>query len=272
MRFLLGGRHGDFKFLPPSSYAPCYEALLPKEKMKVEPVKEYKRDVDGVRDLLGTAHLLSQASFIPTPVETSQVKQDACIVSTLKKQQRSLLVHFHEMTCESKANFRENSIMVTIIIGLISAIGQLFSQGWDPDRLFPYFFSLFFSLFLCSLKHSALKKKLSLWNKSLTRLNTQLFYWPPPPTQVVMPLHLEKVRDKLAENIHELWGMNKIELGWSYGKVRSACIQVVKKNKIKNPHWHPWTFFWPCLWREKHHGRLFVCLFFCFLILKMFEL
>lgn len=74
VRFLLGGRHGDFKFLPPLGYAPCYEALLPKEKMKVEPVKEYKRDVAGVRDLLGTAQLLSQASFIPTPVETSQVK------------------------------------------------------------------------------------------------------------------------------------------------------------------------------------------------------
>ncbi|XP_071354117.1 ryanodine receptor 3-like isoform X2 [Trachinotus anak] len=109
VRFLLGGRHGDFKFLPPSSYAPCYEALLPKEKMKVEPVKEYKRDADGVRDLLGTTQFMSQASFIPTPVETSQV---------------------------------------------------------------------------------------------------------------VMPPHLEKVRDKLAENIHELWGMNKIELGWSYGKIR----------------------------------------------------
>nr|XP_057946113.1 ryanodine receptor 3-like isoform X1 [Doryrhamphus excisus] len=109
VRFLLGGRHGDFKFLPPSSYAPCYEALLPKEKMRVEPVKEYKRDVDGVRDLLGTTLISSQASFIPTPVETSQI---------------------------------------------------------------------------------------------------------------VMPPHLEKVRDKLAENIHELWGMNKIELGWSYGKIR----------------------------------------------------
>uniref|UniRef100_A0A3B5LUF7 Uncharacterized protein n=1 Tax=Xiphophorus couchianus TaxID=32473 RepID=A0A3B5LUF7_9TELE len=109
VRFLFGGRHGDFKFLPPSSYAPCYEALLPKEKMKVEPVKEYKRDVEGVRDLLGTTQFTSQASFIPTPVETSQV---------------------------------------------------------------------------------------------------------------VMPPHLEKVRDKLAENIHELWGMNKIELGWTYGKIR----------------------------------------------------
>ena len=73
VRFLLGGRHGDFKFLPPSSYAPCCEALLPREKMRVEPVKEYKRDEEGVRDLLGTTQLLSQASFIPTPVETSQV-------------------------------------------------------------------------------------------------------------------------------------------------------------------------------------------------------
>uniref|UniRef100_A0A672KZ94 Ryanodine receptor 3 n=1 Tax=Sinocyclocheilus grahami TaxID=75366 RepID=A0A672KZ94_SINGR len=109
VRFLLGGRHGDFKFLPPSGYAPCYEALLPKEKMRVEPVKEYKRDADGVRDLLGNTHFMSQTSFIPKPVDTSQIG---------------------------------------------------------------------------------------------------------------MPPHLEKVRDRLAENIHELWGMNKIELGWCYGKIR----------------------------------------------------
>lgn len=38
--------------------------------------------------------------------------------------------------------------------------------------------------------------------------------------QIVLPPHLDNVRDKLAENIHELWGMNKIELGWTYGKVR----------------------------------------------------
>ncbi|XP_033847359.1 ryanodine receptor 3 [Periophthalmus magnuspinnatus] len=109
VRFLLGGRHGDFKFLPPAGYSPCYEALLPKEKMHVEPVKEYKRDHEGVRDLLGTTKFLSQASFIPTPVDT---------------------------------------------------------------------------------------------------------------TQVVLPPLLDNVRDKLAENIHELWAMNKIELGWTYGKVR----------------------------------------------------
>lgn len=36
---------------------------------------------------------------------------------------------------------------------------------------------------------------------------------------MVLPPHLEKIRDRLAENIHELWGMNKIELGWTFGKV-----------------------------------------------------
>lgn len=62
-----------------------------------------------------------------------------------------------------------------------------------------------------------------------------------------MPAHLEKVRDKLAENIHELWGMNKIELGWSYGKVRKRGLSLyldkvstgcreLKKTKTKSTH------------------------------------
>lgn len=43
---------------------------------------------------------------------------------------------------------------------------------------------------------------------------------------MVLPPHLEKIRDRLAENIHELWGMNKIELGWTFGKV---CVPVVRQ-------------------------------------------
>lgn len=76
----MGGRHGEFKFLPPTGYVPCYEALLPKEKMKLEPVKEYKRDSNGVRDLLGTTQFLSQANFIPCPTDTSQV----CFIENIK--------------------------------------------------------------------------------------------------------------------------------------------------------------------------------------------
>uniref|UniRef100_A0A8C9RP23 Ryanodine receptor 2 n=1 Tax=Scleropages formosus TaxID=113540 RepID=A0A8C9RP23_SCLFO len=109
VRFLLGGRHGEFKFLPPPGYAPCFEAVLPREKLRVEHSQEYKQDHSGTRDLLGPIITLTQAAFTPTPVDTSQI---------------------------------------------------------------------------------------------------------------VLPPHLEQIREKLAENIHELWVMNKIELGWTYGTVR----------------------------------------------------
>ncbi|XP_052827801.1 ryanodine receptor isoform X7 [Octopus bimaculoides] len=39
-------------------------------------------------------------------------------------------------------------------------------------------------------------------------------------THVQLPAYIENVRDKLAENIHELWSMNKIEQAWTYGEVR----------------------------------------------------
>ena len=38
----------------------------------------------------------------------------------------------------------------------------------------------------------------------------------------MLPPHLERIREKLAENIHELWVMNKIELGWTYGAVSNT--------------------------------------------------
>lgn len=70
VRFLLGGRHGEFKFLPPPGYAPCYEAVLPREKLKLEA----SQDQTAARDLLGPTVTLSQAAFTPTPVDTSQVQ------------------------------------------------------------------------------------------------------------------------------------------------------------------------------------------------------
>ncbi|KAM9452628.1 LOW QUALITY PROTEIN: ryanodine receptor 1-like [Salvelinus alpinus] len=108
-RLLLGGRHGDFKFLPPPGYAPCYEALLPKDRMRIEPIKEYKHDFDGVRNLLGPTQSLTHTSFTPNPVDTAQI---------------------------------------------------------------------------------------------------------------VLPPHLEKIREKLAENIHSLWAIMRIEQGWTYGIFR----------------------------------------------------
>lgn len=45
-----------------------------------------------------------------------------------------------------------------------------------------------------------------------------------PSPQIVLPPHLERIREKLAENIHELWALTRIEQGWTYGPVR-GCLQ-----------------------------------------------
>jgi len=36
-----------------------------------------------------------------------------------------------------------------------------------------------------------------------------------------LPSYIENIKDKLAENIHEMWAMNKIEAGWQYGDKRN---------------------------------------------------
>ena len=35
-----------------------------------------------------------------------------------------------------------------------------------------------------------------------------------------MQAFVENIRDKLAENIHEMWAVTKIETGWIYGEER----------------------------------------------------
>lgn len=44
--------------------------------------------------------------------------------------------------------------------------------------------------------------------------------------QVTLPAYIENIRDKLAENIHEMWAMNKIEAGWMYGDRRDDIRKI----------------------------------------------
>lgn len=49
--------------------------------------------------------------------------------------------------------------------------------------------------------------------------------------QIVLPPHLERIREKLAENIHELWAVTRIEQGWTYGSVSmETTLQVINNN------------------------------------------
>ncbi|XP_055878934.1 ryanodine receptor 2-like isoform X5 [Biomphalaria glabrata] len=43
---------------------------------------------------------------------------------------------------------------------------------------------------------------------------------PVSTAHIQLPTYIENVRDKLAENLHETWAMNKIDQGWSFGESR----------------------------------------------------
>ncbi|XP_049853809.1 ryanodine receptor isoform X5 [Schistocerca gregaria] len=49
---------------------------------------------------------------------------------------------------------------------------------------------------------------------------------PVDTSMITLPGYIESIRDRLAENIHEMWAMNKIEAGWAYGERRDDVRKI----------------------------------------------
>ncbi|KAJ8982742.1 hypothetical protein NQ317_014040 [Molorchus minor] len=49
---------------------------------------------------------------------------------------------------------------------------------------------------------------------------------PVDTAMVSLASYVESIRDKLAENIHEMWAMNKIEAGWQWGEYRDDIRKI----------------------------------------------
>uniref|UniRef100_A0A8B9SCG5 Ryanodine receptor 2 n=1 Tax=Apteryx owenii TaxID=8824 RepID=A0A8B9SCG5_APTOW len=237
VRFLLGGRHGEFKFLPPPGYAPCFEAVLPKEKLKVEHSREYKQDRSCTRDLLGPTISLSQAAFTPVPVDTSQI----VLPPHLERIREKLAENIHELWVMNKIelgwqygparddNKRQHPCLVE------------FSKLPEQERNYNLQMSLETLKTLLALgchvgladEHAEEKVK-----KMKLPKNYQLSsgYKPAPMDLSFIKLtpSQEAMVDKLAENAHNVWARDRIRQGWTYG------IQQDVKNR-RNPRLVPYA-------------------------------
>ncbi|XP_065200353.1 ryanodine receptor [Planococcus citri] len=49
---------------------------------------------------------------------------------------------------------------------------------------------------------------------------------PVDTSSITLPNYVNDVRDRLAENIHEMWAMNKIEAGWQFGERRDDIRKI----------------------------------------------
>ncbi|XP_050784274.1 ryanodine receptor 1 isoform X2 [Gopherus flavomarginatus] len=237
VRFLLGGRHGDFKFLPPPGYAPCFEALLPRERMRVEPIKEYRQDVGSVRSLLGPTQALSHTAFTPCPVDTQQI----VLPPHLERIREKLAENIHELWALTRIE-----------------------QGWtygpirdDNKRLHPCLLD-FHSLpepernYNLQMSGETLKTLLALGchvGMADEKAEENLKKTKLPKTYMMSngykpaPLDLAHVKltpaqntlvDKLAENGHNVWARDRVSQGWTYSIVQDI------KNK-RNPRLVPYN-------------------------------
>ncbi|KAF4082236.1 hypothetical protein AMELA_G00149190 [Ameiurus melas] len=209
VRFLLGGRHGDFKFVPPPGYAPCYEAVLPKDKLRIEPIKEYKNDLDNdVRNLLGPTQSLSHTAFTPNPVDTVQI----VLPPHLERIREKLAENSHELWAVTRIE-----------------------QGWtygpfrdDNKKLHP-----------CLLDFQSLPEPERNYNMAMSgeTLNyTQSNGYKPAPldlNHVKLTPNQNTLVERLAENGHNVWARDRVRQGWTYSIVQDI---VNKRNPRLVPY------------------------------------
>ncbi|XP_060751069.1 ryanodine receptor 2 [Tachysurus vachellii] len=237
VRFLLGSRHGEFKFLPPTGYAPCFEAVLPREKLRVEHNQEYKHDHGVTRDLLGPTPSLSQAAFTPTPVDTSQI----VLPPHLERIREKLAENIHELWVMNKIelgwtygvvrddNKRQHPCLVE------------FSKLPEQERSYNLQMSLETLKTLLALGcHVGMADERAMEKVKRLKLSAKYMlssgYKPAPMdlSHIKLASTQEAMVDRLAENAHNVWARDRIRQGWTYG------IQQDVKNK-RNPRLVPYA-------------------------------
>ena len=90
-RFLFGDEHGRFKSGPPEGCAPIYQAMLQKQKIKIEPCFSYG-DISKCL-FQGPPQPFEQIAFTPCPIDTSLVQVPDFIESVRDK----LAENLHEI-------------------------------------------------------------------------------------------------------------------------------------------------------------------------------
>ncbi|XP_067466542.1 ryanodine receptor 2 isoform X2 [Thunnus thynnus] len=221
VRFLLGGTHGEFRFLPPPGFAPCSEALLPRVKLKVEPCHRYIMDHrDGKQELIGPLVPVTPVTFTPTPVDINKV----VLPPQIEDIQEKMAENIHELWAMDK-------------IDLGWTYGSVKDEGIKHDPCLVEFSKLpeqdrnhnrqiaqdTLRTLLALGVHIALSDDHREERVRYTRLSTKYEqpsgYRPAPVdlSQVFLSPAHEEVITLLAEDGHNVWARERIKQGWTYG-------------------------------------------------------
>uniref|UniRef100_A0A3P9I4J1 Ryanodine receptor 2b (cardiac) n=1 Tax=Oryzias latipes TaxID=8090 RepID=A0A3P9I4J1_ORYLA len=219
--FLFGGRHGEFRFLPPPGYASCSEALLPKVKLKVEPCQKHVIECEKERKkLFGPLVPVTPVTFSPTPVDISKV----VLPPQLEDIREKLAENIHELWVKDKIDLGwtygpmrdESKRHDPCLVEFSKLPEQEKSQNLQTaQNTLRTLLALGFHIGLTDDKAEERAK--------YTRLHTKyelLGGYRPAPidfSKVFLSSADEEVVNLLAENDHNLWARERIKQGWTYG-------------------------------------------------------
>ncbi|XP_041645474.1 ryanodine receptor 2 [Cheilinus undulatus] len=221
VRFLFGGRHGEFRFLPPPGFAPCSEALLPRVKLKVEPCQTYILDHgDGRQGLIGCSISATPVTFTPTPVDISKME----LPPQLEDIRDKLAENIHELWAVDKIDLgwthglvrdevkRHDPCLVEFSKLPEQERNQNLQMAQDTLRTVLAFG------FHISLTDVSAEERVKFMRVS-TKYEQPSGFKPAPLdlSQVILSPAHEALVNLLAENDHNVWARERIKQGWTYG-------------------------------------------------------
>ncbi|XP_028278418.1 ryanodine receptor 2 [Parambassis ranga] len=221
VRFLFGGRHGEFRFFPPPGFSSCSEALLPKGKLKIELCEKYVMNCgEGKQELMGPIVPISPVVFTPAPIDITKV----ALPPQLEDIREKMAENIHEFWAMDKINHgwthgpvrdevkRHDPCLVEFSKLPELEKNQNLHMAQDTLRTL---LALGFHIGLMDDHAEERVKYLRPPNKY-----GQLSGYRPSPvdlSQVVLSSAHEEVVSLLAENEHNVWARERIKQGWTYG-------------------------------------------------------
>ncbi|XP_077975839.1 ryanodine receptor 2-like isoform X3 [Styela clava] len=218
VRFLFGGPHGEFKFLPPVGYAAAFEALLPGRRLIVESCKHYGDPNEGL--LRGPGSTAEQNVFVPNPVDTRNVILPHYLQTVVSK----LAENIHELWAMNRIQGgwsygtirddvkKQNPCLVEFTHLPEQEKGFNLTMAYETLRTIV---ALGYHVGIADEDAEYKLRKLKLPRNYMMASG----YKPSPLdlSHVRLSHQMEMLVEKLANNAHNVWARERVKQGWTYG-------------------------------------------------------
>nr|CAB3265843.1 ryanodine receptor 3 [Phallusia mammillata] len=235
VRFLFGGPHGEFRFLPPVGYAPAYEALLPSRRLTLSPCKSYGQLARG--HLLGPGASWEHTVFVPDAVNTQNVILSHNLQAVVPK----LAEGIHELWAMTRIQGGWAYGTVRDEVKKQNPCLVEFARLPEQERNFNLTMSFETLRTIIALGYHVgiadEDAEYKLKRLKLPRNYMMASGYKPAPidlSHVRLTHQMEELVEKLANNAHNVWARERVKQGWTYG----VHLDVGKK---RNPRLVPFS-------------------------------